>query len=48
MNYGEVQKSGSRQPSLKNLTQVDFGKPKSQQNKVRTLDMNIRYENHQK
>jgi len=36
MDCSELQKFVPRQPSLRNLTQVDYGKPKAQQNKVRT------------
>ena len=35
MDYSEPEKSVQRQPSLRNLTQADYGKPKPQQNKVR-------------
>ena len=34
MDCSELQKFVPRQPSLRNLTQVDYGKPKAQQNKV--------------
>jgi len=37
MDYSELQKSVSRQPSLKNLTQAAYGKPKPQQNKVQNV-----------
>ena len=43
MDDTELQKSVCRQPSLKNLTQVDYGKPKPQQNKVRTCELNIQF-----
>jgi len=36
MDYSELQKSVCRQPSLRNLTQVDYGKPNPEQNKVKT------------
>jgi len=42
MDCSELQKSVSRQPSLRNLTQADYGKPKPQQNKVRTFVLNLR------
>ena len=34
MDYSELLESAGRQPSLKNLTQVDYGIPKPEQNKV--------------
>ena len=43
MDDTELQKSVCRQPSLRNLTQVDYGKPKPQQNKVRTCELNIQF-----
>jgi len=41
MDCSELQKTVCRQPSLRNLTQVDYGKPKPQQNKVRANVLNL-------
>ena len=41
MDSDDLQKSVPRQPSLKNLTQVDYGKPKPQQNKVTACELNM-------
>jgi len=43
MDCSELKKSVSRQPSLKNLTQIDYGRPKPQQNKVRTCELNLKH-----
>ena len=41
MDSDDLQKSVPRQPSLRNLTQVDYGKPKPQQNKVTACELNM-------